>query len=67
MYAVGKIEFQSRVIAGYKVTLYVNGKYQDWILGNEEAIPSGSPDFGLFEFCPDDQFCYWRDPSSIKK
>jgi hypothetical protein len=41
------------------ISLRVGNGWRDWSLGNQ--IPEGQPDFGVFEFVPDGQFCYWRD------
>lgn len=36
-------------------------KWERFVLDNEEDIPSGYPDFGVFSYVPEDQFCSWID------
>ena len=45
------------------ISLRVGPRWQDWCLANQ--IPEGQPDFGIFEYTPEDQFCFWRDPQLL--
>ena len=45
------------------ISLYVGARWQDWCLANH--IQEGQPEFGIFEYEPADQFCFWRDPQTL--
>ena len=63
MIALGQRTSRTAITGHYIVSLRVGTRWQDWCLGNQ--IPEGQPDFGVFEYEPADQFCFWRDPQTL--
>jgi hypothetical protein len=45
------------------VELVTEDGKKDWCLGN--TVPEGQPSFGVFEYTPADQFCFWRNPTTL--
>jgi hypothetical protein len=60
MKAIGRVEHcDSRGVKS--VTMFFDGNWQGtYMLENE--MPANHPDFGLFEFFDNDDWCAWIDP-----
>ena len=65
MKAIGEIVDRKSATGHSMVRMIIDGKWDNgcFCLDNENEIPNGHPRFGLFEFCPEDQFCKWIDPN----
>jgi hypothetical protein len=59
MMALGMKTSRTAMTGHCIISLRVDNGWREWCLGNQ--IPEGQPEFGVFEYVPDDQFCYWRD------
>ena len=53
------------VIISLLVKTETGNKRMDWCLGN--SLPEGCPEWGVFEYVPEDQFCYWRDVGALSR
>jgi len=63
MRAVGKLIGKNSV-GFHQAELNVNGNLVVYCVSNMDEIPyQGNFNVGLFEFCPEDQFCKWIDPN----
>lgn len=62
MKAIGRIT-ATDAIGNLYVQMFYDGEWREsWSLGNE--MPANHPDFGVFEFELQDQFCKWIDPNN---
>ncbi len=64
MYAVGEIS-RRRSVTGHRMVTIYDGEWRDWCLANTKDMPDNHPDFGLFEYDPQDQFCRWVDATKL--
>ncbi len=66
MFAVGRITTQTSATGHPLVELYAGGRASKWCLSNRYEMPPNHPDYGLFQYEPQDQFCRWVDPGALE-
>ena len=65
MYAIGMLIHQTSATGHPLVELHADGRTSVWCLANRDEIPPNHPDYGLFQYEPQDQFCRWVDPATL--
>jgi hypothetical protein len=65
MYAIGIIQQEKSATGHYNVLLLIEKEWKIYTLANQSEIPQDFPDFGLFKFDKEDQFCFWTNPNKL--
>jgi len=64
MKAIGRV-VAADAIGNLSIQMFYNGKWQDsYSLENRQ---SNQPEYGLFEYEPQDQFCKFIDPNKLEE